>query len=94
MSRTAIILWIQSGCPACHEFRPTFNRISSKYRGQFPIYVIDVNTRTHQDLADRCGINSTPTTCALRQPTGLIKLEGAVGAQELERLFQAAYTHR
>lgn len=94
MTRTVIILWIQAGCGACHEFRPTFNRVASRYKGQIPIYVLDCNDPKHSGLADRCGVGSTPTTCVLRAPYGILKAEGAIPEPELARLFNTAVAYR
>jgi len=94
VSRTVIVLWVQSGCPACHSFRPTFNRLAARYRGQVPVYVLDCNDPKNQELADRCGVKATPKLCALRQPYGICGVEGDVGEAEAERIFKVAYAYR
>jgi thioredoxin-like negative regulator of GroEL len=80
------------GCGACHEYRPKFEKVARRYAGVVPSYVLDANE--HAQFADRHRITSTPTTLILRQPSGVVKLEGARTLAEIDQMFALAARYR
>ena len=90
--RTAILVFGMAGCDACAEYIPRFRARSRRFAGHVPIHVLDANQHTR--MADYYRIRNTPTTLVLRKPQGVMRVEGAVGDAEIERILAVAYAYR
>jgi thioredoxin-like negative regulator of GroEL len=88
--RVVVVVFKMEGCPACAEYMPTFKRVAARYRGLFPIYIVDAADQRYEHLATRLGVNAVPVTFILRKPTGMLKSEGALGPEELQGLLDSA----
>lgn len=74
-----VLVFVQNGCPACHEITPLVERMGAHYGQCVSTRIVDV----HREglLADRMRITETPTVigCVAMQP--VIRL---VSAQDFE----------
>jgi thiol-disulfide isomerase/thioredoxin len=88
-----VVVFTIPGCPACEDYIPQFQQVA----GQYPTvqsYVIDASTQQGGPYADRFGVEATPTTMVLRNPTGAIKTEGALDIGAIHHLFGIAAAQR
>ena len=85
-----VLVFLQDGCPACHDFTPRIGRLGGPYRARgLPIERIDINSPQGKALAKRFGVDATPTTVVLRGP-GSFKMVGAVDDASISQLLAAA----
>ena len=94
-SRVVVVVFVMQGCGHCHDFAPIVRQAQQRHPS-IPVYFVDAAAKDawSQQLADRHGIEATPTTLLLRNPTGFIKVEGIMSANELEQLMQVAEAHK
>ena len=91
-ARAVLVVFTIEGCGACAEYKPTFMKVASAYRGRFPIYMLDANDTNPQvaQLAQRLNVQAVPATFVLRKPTGMIRVEGAIPADQVAWLCDIA----
>ncbi len=85
-----IVVFAMKDCSACEDYVPRFQTIANQFSGRVPYQILDANASGTQNLAERFGIEATPTTMVLRKPVGAIKAEGALSDQDILRLFNIA----
>ncbi len=92
MPSPAVFLFIQEGCGACHEFRPTFEHVAGPLRATMPVGVYDISKpdRRVQRFAESLGVRVTPTTVVMTSGGVLKRHEGALGVTALRQALQAA----
>ena len=83
----AVIVFIQEGCPACHEFVPRFQRIAEPYkRCGVALFAPDISNpkdQKAQDAANFYKIEATPTMVVVSARGRVKKYEGAVEDEEI-----------
>jgi len=89
-ARVVVIVFHQPGCGACDEYLPRFKRIAARYASCIPVVILDCTDERFVALADRFKIRNTPTTLAVRKPSGAIRIDGSAPDAEIEQLFVAA----
>ena len=93
-ANVVVVMFVMEGCGACHEYAPTFLKVSREFTGKVPAYILDVNTPQGGQLADQYDVMATPTTLVLRRPMGALKAEGALDEASVRRLFTIAAAQR
>lgn len=89
-SRVVVVLFTIPGCEACREYKPRFQRVAQHYAGHVPVMMLDANDSRCADLANRLNVTNVPATFALRRPTGMIRIEGAIPDSQIAWLFGIA----
>jgi thioredoxin-like negative regulator of GroEL len=89
-SRVVVVLFTIAGCEACEEYKPRFRRIAQQYQRHVPIVMLDANDPRCADLAQRLNVTNVPATFALRRPTGMIRVEGAIPDSQIAWLLDVA----
>lgn len=89
-SRVVVVLFTIPGCEACQEYKPRFQRVAQHYQGHVPIMMLDANDPRCADLASRLNVTNVPATFALRRPTGMIRIEGAIPDSQIAWLLGIA----
>jgi thioredoxin-like negative regulator of GroEL len=89
-SRIVVVVFTIAGCEACEDYKPRFQRIAQAYQNQFPIMLFDANDPRCADLATRLNVQNVPATFALRRPTGMIRVEGAIPDSQIAWLLGVA----
>lgn len=91
-ARAVVVVFTIEGCEACKEYKPTFMKVANGYRNSVPIYMLDANSTDPQvaSLAQRLNVQAVPATFVLRKPTGMIKVEGAIPADQVVWLCDIA----
>jgi thioredoxin-like negative regulator of GroEL len=92
MSPPAVFVFLQDGCPACHEFGPRITRLAHPFRAQgFPVGFYDMAKDTRAaELGQRLGVNATPTTIVMRNGQ-LHKHVGALADTMIAKLLKFAF---
>jgi thiol-disulfide isomerase/thioredoxin len=88
-----VVVFHQSGCPACAEYLPRFRRVAVKYRAHLNIQTpnVDRSDKRIQDAAIAYKINAAPTTLVLDQNDKVLKRSiGALTEAQLTKLFEFA----
>jgi len=88
-SRVIVVLFTISGCEACEEYKPRFQRIAQHYP-QVPVVMLDANDPRNADLGTRLNVNNVPATFVLRRPSGVIRVESAIPDTQIVWLFNVA----
>lgn len=88
---THIVVYVASGCGACHEYMPRLARLSQPYRRMVKFHVYDV-TGPLDGAAARLGqtIDATPTTVVIKNGRETERRTGALGDAELDKLLARA----
>jgi thioredoxin-like negative regulator of GroEL len=89
-SRVVVVLFTIAGCEACEEYKPRFQRVARNYQQHVPIVMLDANDPRCADLAQRLNVMNVPATFALRRPTGMIRIEGAIPDSQIAWLLSIA----
>ncbi len=85
--KALILVFGQSGCPACEEYLPTFRRVAARHN-TIPAFAVD---SSKQDTAsDKFLITVTPTTILISNGKTVKRFEGQGSAADVEKLFQFA----
>ncbi len=86
MQGPAVVLFIQAGCPACHEFLPRFKRVAEPYRQcGVKVYAPDLAKDSRAaEMADKYKIKATPTMLVFSKSGRATKIEGAVDDSRIE----------
>ena len=88
-----VLLFAQAGCPACSEFLPRARRASFVTR--VPVFPIDTRSPRGEALANRFGIEATPTMVVVRSDgRALGRKVGGIPDAELYGLLAAAKRSR
>ena len=89
-SSKTVVVFLMTGCHACHDYLPKFRRVAVKYRPFVAIKQVTFNG-TNGDIVDKYKIKAFPTTVILDASEKLVKrVEGSVPMAEIEKIFRAA----
>lgn len=90
MNGPRVLVFVQSGCPHCHEYRKRFDPIASRLASRkIPVHMGDIARDSNaRRYADRYRVRATPTTIGITRRGRLIRLEGAVSDAEVTRMFE------
>jgi hypothetical protein len=78
----AVLVFVMTGCPACHEYVPRFRKA---FRGA---RILDVSRdRRAAALADRLGVKATPTTVVRDSAGTVTKRIGAISDADIGKLL-------
>ena len=86
MSAPAILVFVMEGCGACHDYVPRAARIAHAYRnrGLSSFQIKDMaRDKDALRLADRMGVQATPTTF-FQSRTGVVKRVGALEDAQIQ----------
>jgi thiol-disulfide isomerase/thioredoxin len=87
---TIIIVFAMDGCGHCDEFKPRFRRIARSYPDVGAL-VVDANEGEANALAQKYGIDGTPTMLIMRKGTAqTYKVDGAVSDAAIHNAFRHA----
>lgn len=89
-SRVVVVVFTIKGCEACIDYKPRFQRIAEHYKRYVPVVMLDANDPRCADLANRLNVTNVPVTFALRRPTGMIRVEGAIPDSQIAWLLGVA----
>ena len=92
MSKPVILIFVQTGCPACDEFMKRFSPLADPHfaRGTVAIQVGDLaNNQRAVAMADRHKVKYTPTAIGLRGNTVVSRLEGAAPDADIQKMLDA-----
>ncbi len=82
-----VLVFIQDGCPACHEVLPLVNQLSGHYVRCVRTRIVDVNREPI--FADALQIQETPTIIGTRNYEAQVRMVGADNAPtRLPELYQ------
>jgi len=87
-----VLVFVQTGCPACDEFMRRFDPIAGPYHrsGQVPVQIGDVARGGYRtlSLADAFKVEATPTTVGVTRTGETIRLIGAVDNRHIKQMFE------
>lgn len=87
--RPAAFVFIQEGCPACHDFMPKLQQASQGF--PHPLGVYDVSKGGHeQAFGDRMLVRATPTTIVMDSAGRMHRAEGTLGVGQIRALLGRA----
>lgn len=87
--RPAAFVFIQGGCPACHDFMPKFKQASRGF--PYKVGVYDIGKGGHgAEFANRMRIRATPTTVVLDSGGHLHRREGTMPVADISALLGRA----
>jgi thiol-disulfide isomerase/thioredoxin len=89
-SDKSVVLFVMTGCHACHDYLPRFKRVAVKYR---PFVAIKQVTFTGNNpaLVDKYNIQAFPTTVILdAKEKAIKKVEGSISVAEISAIFEQA----
>jgi thiol-disulfide isomerase/thioredoxin len=90
-----VVVFHQTGCPACHDYLPRFKRFAVKYRSHLNIQVANLARaeKRIQDAALAYKITSIPTTLVLDANDKVLKRKvGSLSDKQMEEIFAFATT--
>lgn len=88
-----VVVFHQSGCPACSEYLPRFRQIAVLYRAHLNIQTPNLNRadKRIQDAAITYKITAVPTTLVLDADDKVLKrATGALPKAQITKLFEFA----
>lgn len=88
-----VIVFHQTGCPACESYLPIFKRYAVRYRPFLNIQTANLSSGNREmlDAAERFKIKAVPTTVVLDEDDELIKkVEGALSDMKIVKLLDDA----
>lgn len=88
--RVKIVVFTIKGCPACGSLKSKLHRIAARYAYCVPVQILDAEDPNNANWADYFRIKEVPVTLALRQPHGVIRLEGDLDVSQIEWVFSVA----
>jgi thiol-disulfide isomerase/thioredoxin len=89
-SDKTVVVFLMTGCHACHDYLPKFRRVAVKYRPFVAIKQVTFNG-TNGEIVDTYKIKAFPTTVILDAAEKAVKkVEGSVTVAEIEKIFKAA----
>lgn len=92
MSKPTILIFVQTGCPACDEFMKRFSPLADPHfaRGAVAIEVGDlVNNQRAVTMADQYKVKYTPTAIGIKNDTVVSRLEGAAPNADIQKMLDA-----
>ncbi len=92
MPAPAVSVFVMSGCSACHDYLPRFNRLAAPYKAAgLPIAIHDISRDLRAAAwAEGHGINGTPTTVYFDASGKLKRLVGAANEYDIRRTLDRA----
>lgn len=92
MPPPAVLVFVMTGCPACHEFVPRLKAVSAPLRAQgVPVQVVDITKDPRgAQLANQLGVKATPTTIVRSRRGQHRRRVGALADPDLVRLLASA----
>jgi thiol-disulfide isomerase/thioredoxin len=85
-----VTVFIQNGCGACHAFMPVFHAVVDPFRTEMDVHVVNISTHAGQALANRWGIQATPTTLVQTRRNTEVRRVGAIEPRALQALLAGA----
>jgi len=83
-----VLVFVQEGCPACHEIRPLVDRLAAHYGRCVRTRIVDVNRESL--LADSMHIENTPTVIGSKNFYAEVRMVGGENAeQRLPQLYHS-----
>jgi len=82
---TRVVVYVQAGCPACHEYTPRIRAAARKYR--VALDVVHLDTRSGAAMATKHRIRVTPTTDFFSERDTVTRRTGNLPDAALERLL-------
>lgn len=89
MSRPAVFVFGQTGCPACEDYIPRFQRLAGGAACPIGVYDLAKDPKANE-FATRLGVNATPTTVVMNSRGQLLKKVGAIADREIQKLLRLA----
>lgn len=91
MPRPAVFVFIQQGCPACHDYVPKFDRAAAE-RPDVVVGRYDLATGGPQvnAFAEKLGVKATPTTVVMTSNGALHKHVGSLPVAQIKALLASA----
>jgi thiol-disulfide isomerase/thioredoxin len=85
----AAFVFIQDGCPACHDFMPKLQQAADGF--PHPLGVYDVSKGGHEtEFGNRLRVRATPTTIVMDSAGRMHRFEGTTGVREIRALLGRA----
>lgn len=92
MSRPAVFVFAQHGCPACENYVPRFQQLAAGAPFVTNVYDLASDDRAN-DFANKIipgGVKAVPTTVVMTQSGKLRTHTGALGNADIRRLLSEA----
>lgn len=84
---TVLLDFFQDACPPCHALEPRLEAFARRHR-DLRVYQVDIDE--NDETPQRFGIMSIPTLILFRDGQELVRLDGLIREQDLERALAAA----
>ncbi len=85
---TRILIFVASGCGACHEYQPRFKKLSQPY--DIDIHVLNIAHRDGARYMAEFGIRATPTTVVIDGPRERFRRIGNLPDNEIVAVLNRA----
>lgn len=88
----SVLVLVMEGCPACDEYMPRFGKLAAPYRmNGVPVSILDINSDSQAEmLANRLGVQATPTTIVIGPKGAKIVAAGAVDNKRIAKILKDA----
>lgn len=91
----AVFVFVLTGCGACEEFLPRFQRVCTPFRRYLPIGVYDIaRDKRAMAFSDKLGVRATPTMVTLSPSGQLRRTVGAVDDATIARTIDGVLRSR
>jgi thiol-disulfide isomerase/thioredoxin len=86
-----VLVFVQEGCPACHEIRPLVDQLAAHYGRCVRTRIVDVNKESL--LSDAMQVRDTPTIIGAKNFHSELRMVGAENAAtRLPQLYSSLVT--
>ena len=84
-----VLVFVMSGCPACHDYTPRFKRLAAAYEAKgMPVRVLDITKdKRAAALADSMRVKATPTTVVHTRGGKTLRRIGSLPDPEIAKLL-------
>jgi thiol-disulfide isomerase/thioredoxin len=87
----AVFVFIQEGCPACHDYMPKFDRAAAERPdvvvGRYDLAAPDPRVA---EFAEKLGVKATPTTVVMTSRGTFQRHVGSLPVAQIKALLDAA----
>lgn len=91
MATPAVFVFIQAGCPACHDFMPKFERTRTRHpQVTVGVYDISLPDPQVQHFAEALGVRATPTTIVQTSNGAHKRYVGSLPVAQIDEALRAA----
>lgn len=80
--------FFQESCPPCHALEPRLEAFARRHEGELKIYQVDIDENV--ETPRRFGVTSIPTLILFRQGEEVVRLDGLIRDDDLERALEEA----